>query len=220
MSKIILVAEDDHVAMSVIVAAITMLGCRPAIAMDGAACLARMNQEPPPDLVVLDLEMPKLNGLQVLSIIRQSKTADELPIVVLTGERQKHTVQAAIELGANDYLIKPLAPSSLSERLDVWIRDLDINDLIKMFGNLHFADAKMLQQPGIQPYSKLGFNAYPATFGRTTLCVLVPENLVPTNMVKMSASEILQRVVVLVKRVAGWQVLTVKGHKADGAKAS
>ena len=220
MTKTILIAEDDPVSLHIISAAVDKLGCRSVIAMDGAACLACMNQEPAPDLIVLDLEMPKLNGLQVLSIVRQSKTSEELPIVVLTGKRQSETVKAAIDLGASDYLIKPLTPTSLSERLEAWVRDLDIYDLLKMLNTLRFADPKLLQQPGIQPYAKLGFNAYPATHGTTTLCILLPQNMIPANMARTPEAEILEKVVVLVRRINGWQVVGVKQVTAPRAAAS
>ena len=60
------------------------------------------------DLVLLDVEMPEMNGLEVLKRIRQRYSASELPVVMVTGKSRSEEIVDALELGANDYVTKPL----------------------------------------------------------------------------------------------------------------
>lgn len=69
------------------------------------------------DLVILDVNMPAMNGLDVLEAIRSSPAHTALPVVVLTSERSDTVVRRLVELGLTDYLSKPLSYSSLAERL-------------------------------------------------------------------------------------------------------
>jgi len=70
------------------------------------------------DLVLLDVIMPGLDGLSVLSTIRHTFTKFELPVVMVTGRGASEEVVRALELGANDYVTKPLDPSVLQARID------------------------------------------------------------------------------------------------------
>ena len=63
----------------------------------------------PPALVLLDLKLPKVNGLQVLKHIKSSATLKRLPVIVLTSSDQPEDVNRAYDLGANSYLVKPVS---------------------------------------------------------------------------------------------------------------
>ncbi len=64
---------------------------------------------PTPGLVLLDLKLPDLDGFEVLKIIKQDETYKEIPIVMLTTSRNTEDVKKALQLGANDYIVKPVA---------------------------------------------------------------------------------------------------------------
>lgn len=86
------------------------------IASDGAAALnmltgserAKAKEQPLPQLVLLDLHLPKIHGLEVLRRIRADRRLKHLPVVVLTASRSDRDIQEAMRLGANAYLIKPV----------------------------------------------------------------------------------------------------------------
>jgi signal transduction histidine kinase len=103
-----LLVVDNHPADRELLArACERLGFAVAEAGSGAAALERIEQQDF-DLVLLDVTMPDLDGLQVLRRIRERHTAEALPVVMVTAKAESEDVLAALELGANDYLSKPL----------------------------------------------------------------------------------------------------------------
>src|SRR5262249_12207885 len=70
-----------------------------------------------PDLVILDLNMPALDGLEVLRILRSQKETESLPILVLTASSDEESTHASFRLGATDYLNKPFTPPQLDARV-------------------------------------------------------------------------------------------------------
>jgi len=71
--------------------------------------------QPPPELILLDLKLPRRSGFEVLSFIREHKPTQHTPVVVLTSSDQDEDVRRAYEFGANSYLVKPIGRDSLIE---------------------------------------------------------------------------------------------------------
>lgn len=82
-------------------------GYRVDKAYSGAEALALVEKESF-DLILLDMRMPEMDGLEVLRRLRQKYSALELPVIMVTGEGQGESVTEALQMGANDYLAKPL----------------------------------------------------------------------------------------------------------------
>ncbi len=85
-----------------------------AVAVDGAQALARLLRQPPfeavvsPDLILLDLNLPKVTGREVLARIKQEPGLREIPVVVLTSSDAEHDIVRSYQLGANCYVTKPV----------------------------------------------------------------------------------------------------------------
>lgn len=71
-----------------------------------------------PDLILLDWHMEGLSGLDVLRIIKHNARHKNIPVIMLTVEEHNRSVQEALDSGADDYMIKPLNPALLKEKLD------------------------------------------------------------------------------------------------------
>lgn len=71
----------------------------------------------PPDIVVMDLMLPYVNGFELITQIRESKLWRDVPIVVLSGKVNEQDIVRAFELGANDYVTKPYKPQELAARI-------------------------------------------------------------------------------------------------------
>lgn len=84
-------------------------------ASDGAIALERLSTAPV-DLVILDLLMPSLSGLETLEAIRRSKTYSGIPVLVLSGNRGESQVRRSLELAADDFVAKPFNPAMLASR--------------------------------------------------------------------------------------------------------
>jgi DNA-binding response OmpR family regulator len=106
MPKNILIVDDDADLVELLRLAFTNAGYKTQSAADGTAAL-RIARRSPPDLVVLDLILPKLNGFNVCAALRQDPATSAIPIVMMTilpGEFPRLT---GMEMGANAYLNKP-----------------------------------------------------------------------------------------------------------------
>ncbi|MDP7406939.1 MAG: response regulator [SAR324 cluster bacterium] len=88
---------------------------------DGNQALESLNQDDP-DLILLDLMMPGVDGYEVIKVIRSNYLQSQLPIIVITANQQEHVTRNSIQLGANDYLIKPYSAEELRVRINSQLR--------------------------------------------------------------------------------------------------
>jgi CheY-like chemotaxis protein len=95
-------------------------GYRVELADSGRGALSRI-QESPPDLVLLDVMMPDMNGFEVVQQLRESESLSLLPIVLITADRTVDFEQA-LEVGANDVICKPIDVETLLTRVNAWCR--------------------------------------------------------------------------------------------------
>lgn len=118
MPRSILVVDDDPHIRQLLVFALTKAGLKTREASDGEAALASVAAEPP-DLVVLDINMPKLNGLDVC---RRLRAEGDLPILFLSSRDDEIDRVIGIELGADDYVVKPFSPREVVARVSAILR--------------------------------------------------------------------------------------------------
>lgn len=116
MAKII-IAEDDEIVSEVVRDALTNAGHVVGVLDNGADAL-RAIQVKNPDLVILDCNMPELNGLLVLREMRKSPALYDTPVLVLTGRQSERDSDLAYYQGANDYMKKPFDPDELVFRVE------------------------------------------------------------------------------------------------------
>jgi DNA-binding response OmpR family regulator len=112
----ILLAEDVNVIALTMARALQKAGFDVEIARDGAECL-RKAIEAPPDLVILDMMMPKMNGIEVLQGLRFARSTREVDVLVCSAKDFKAEREQAARLGAVDYLIKAADPSILVQKV-------------------------------------------------------------------------------------------------------
>lgn len=113
---LVLLADDDPAWIALAESVLRPHGISCCVATDGFAAL-RSAREFLPDLMVLDLKMPGIDGLQVLETVRQDPRLSNLRVVLLTGSDESADVDRAAALRADDYLLKPLSPTVLLNRI-------------------------------------------------------------------------------------------------------
>jgi two-component system response regulator len=107
----ILLVEDSQDDAELTIRAITTnnITNRIELAKDGVAALEYLNGDRPlPRLILLDLKLPRMNGLEVLKAIRTNPRTQMLPVVVLTSSREEPDIVTAYKLGVNSYIVKPV----------------------------------------------------------------------------------------------------------------
>lgn len=114
----ILFADDDLAIASIIEHIVESLGHEPLCAHDGKEALELFNEHKP-NLVILDVMMPKIDGFDVCNIIRQTS---DVPIIFLTAKSDIVDKSIGFHLGADDYMVKPFAPIELKLRINVMLK--------------------------------------------------------------------------------------------------
>jgi class 3 adenylate cyclase len=131
----VLVADDSAVNRKLLVQLLSRLGLQSIEVEDGAAALAVLQAEGPAgiDVVLLDVVMPGLDGYETLAAIKDDETLRDLPVIMVSGVDELDSVVRCIEMGATDYLSKPLNPQILGARINASLAAKRLRDLDKEY---------------------------------------------------------------------------------------
>jgi len=117
----ILVAEDDRDSRDLVSDILLNLGYTPVTAANGLIALEKIQQEAP-DLVILDINMPKMDGFEVCAALRNNPKTAQIPIIMLTAQSDVDSRVRGLGVGADDYLPKPYHPRELIARVEARLR--------------------------------------------------------------------------------------------------
>ena len=148
-SNRILIAEDHYVSRHLLERNLTNWGFSVVTAEDGAKAAEILERDDAPSLAILDWMMPKMDGAEVCTHVRQRTGRPYIYLVLLTAKSQKEEIAAGLEAGADDYVIKPFDPDELRARLKVGQRVVDLERaLAKRVDDLQtaLADVKKLKR--------------------------------------------------------------------------
>jgi signal transduction histidine kinase len=113
----VFVVDDELFNRDIAARHLKKMGYESRLFSDGPAVLQALASQTP-DLILLDIHMPGMNGLEVLRAARQSTSKGELPILMVTADSNPDSVVQAFELGANDYVTKPIDSKTLGARIE------------------------------------------------------------------------------------------------------
>ena len=134
MAARVLVVDDERVVTEVVERYLQREGYEVSLASDGAEAL-KLAQEWAPDLVVLDLMLPVIDGLEVCRRLRQDS---QIPIIMLTARGEETDRVVGLELGADDYIVKPFSPRELVARVKSVLRRTSAGPAQAPGGTLRF----------------------------------------------------------------------------------
>lgn len=141
MAKITLVDDDENIVTSVSLA-LESHGHAVNAFYDGAAGLAALENEPP-DLAILDVKMPRMDGMEVLRRLRRTS---DLPVIILTSKDDEIDELLGFNLGADDYIHKPFSQRLLLERVKAVLRRAGIDGGEGVAGPVSEAEARALKR--------------------------------------------------------------------------
>ncbi|MEK7519678.1 MAG: response regulator [Patescibacteria group bacterium] len=117
--KTVLIVEDDVFLSDMYQTKFTESGYVVNVAQDGAQALAMLQGGVRPDVVLLDIVMPKMDGLEVLAVIKKEEKFKDIPVILLTNLGQESDVERGMETGAKAYLVKAhFTPSELVKKTE------------------------------------------------------------------------------------------------------
>lgn len=114
----ILLVEDDSFISGMYQTKLSGQGYQVELVEDGETAASRLQQDPLPDLVLLDVVLPKKDGFEILQGLRSHERTRQLPVILLTNLGQKPDVERGLKLGADDYIIKAhYTPSEVVDKI-------------------------------------------------------------------------------------------------------
>jgi two-component system alkaline phosphatase synthesis response regulator PhoP len=125
--KRILVVEDEEDILELVRYNVAKEGYHVEIAMSGEDALKKVKQEPY-DLILLDLMLPGLDGLEVCKILKNDSRTAHIPIIMLTAKGEEADIVVGLEFGASDYVTKPFSPRVLIARIKSVLRQVQTTE--------------------------------------------------------------------------------------------
>jgi DNA-binding response OmpR family regulator len=123
---LILVAEDERDIRELIVFTLQISGFNVVEVPNGEEAV-RKATEIKPDLVLMDVRMPKMTGYEACKALKAQESTKDIPVVFLSAKGQENEITMGLELGAEEYFLKPFAPDQLTER---------VNKILAKYGKL------------------------------------------------------------------------------------
>ena len=120
MKKTILVVDDEKDIVDLLSFNLTKEGLTVITARNGRDALDRARQKP--DLIILDVMMPEMNGLQVIQELRKEKSTASIPVILLTAKGSETDEIVGLEVGADDYIVKPVKIGKIVARVHAALR--------------------------------------------------------------------------------------------------
>lgn len=123
MTRTAIIAEDDEDIRQLLTFKLTRSEFEVEGFEDGQACFEHLEgRSDPPEIVVLDVMMPRMDGLQVLERIQKNDELREVPVLMLTARSREEDIVEGFERGATDYVTKPFSPSEVVARIERLLR--------------------------------------------------------------------------------------------------
>jgi two-component system chemotaxis response regulator CheY len=114
-----LVVEDSSTIRMILCEYLRKMNIQVVEAADGREALERLKGMPPPDLVLVDWNMPVMSGIDFIRAVRELHVYDPMPLIMVTTNSEYDHVGTAMEAGANEYIQKPCTLAALREKLDL-----------------------------------------------------------------------------------------------------
>ena len=125
-SPCVLLVDDNSLALMLMSTSLNELGCKVLSAGNGQEALEILRSGKSVDLVVTDLGMPVMNGLELLRQIRESERLRDLPVILCSGDADEATMKKATEYKCSRYLLKPVLPDFLFEQIEAVLSHAEV----------------------------------------------------------------------------------------------
>ena len=122
--KKVLVAEDEPDIRGLVAFSLQYAGFVVVEALNGEEAIRKAKEEQP-DLILLDVRMPKMNGYEACRQLKSQELTKHIPVIFLSARGQEAEIKYGLELGAEEYILKPFAPDELYRRVETILHRLE-----------------------------------------------------------------------------------------------
>ncbi|MEZ4594403.1 MAG: response regulator [Chloroflexota bacterium] len=129
MNYSVLVVDDEFEIRQLLATMLSMMGYQSFMAQDGLDALEKI-PEYQPDILILDVMMPRMDGLTLCRRLREEAQTAALPIIMLSGKAHHEAIQEGLSAGANRYLVKPTGLDELTRNINEVLREAGISHTI------------------------------------------------------------------------------------------
>lgn len=113
MAKHVLIVDDSKTVRNLVAFIMKKEGLKVTVAEDGLDGLEKLYAAGQVDLIISDINMPRMDGFTFIKTVREQEAYRDIPIVVLSTEGQEKDIQAGLKMGANMYMVKPAQPEKM-----------------------------------------------------------------------------------------------------------
>ena len=205
MPKTLLCVDDDPEIRELIQKFFEKQGFRVVTSVDGWDAMREIIVKKP-DIVLLDINMPKLDGLSALDMIKVARLDHQIPILLVSGEGDKETITRAAKLGADDFVVKPFSFEELSKRVAQQLFSVDGVRLKEILKGLQLAK-KVDIIPGFELAKHPNYNAFTGDHEGCELCVLVRKEITIQQAFGLSDALARSQVQVYQRLKSGWRAV-------------
>lgn len=213
MPRIVLVAEDETLSQRLVMAVIQYCGLTPRIVNNGQELLDALNEGVEPELILLDLEMPIMGGIEVLRALKVYSPEERCPIVVFTANNQESTVLEAVSLGADDFVVKPFKTNELAQRIKDLVFDIGESELKTILLNLHIKDERLHDVPSLHKRVGPDASLYPFSNQDKRMCISLAYGQSPQLIARMGMKELMTHISIFRKGSFGWRKVWPRSAK-------
>jgi two-component system, chemotaxis family, chemotaxis protein CheY len=125
MSRILVIEDDD--ALSWVISRILSTKYEIVLIKNGLEAMAWLTNSNFPDVIITDLHMPQLDGMELLKFLKHSGIYRDIPVIILSGDENPEVAKHCLELGAVKYILKPFGPELLMTDVERIIKEKGVN---------------------------------------------------------------------------------------------
>ncbi len=176
MAQTILVVDDDPEILSMVRSVLEEKGFNVVTATDGKQCMREIIVKKP-DLIIMDIRMPNMDGMNALDMIKVTDLGKEVPILMWSGEADRETMAKAEKLGADDFVVKSIPMPEFARRVAAHLFAVDYTVLQDILRRLPEQKAGAAPLTGISAVDYPDWELHPMTYSEMELCVFLGKSV-------------------------------------------
>jgi len=213
MTGTVLVVENEVLTQRLVSAVVEFCGFTPRMTENSRACLDVLNHGLEPVLILVDLEMPTVKGVEFLTALKPFSIDERCPIVVFTANNHENTIMEAIRLGADDVVVKPFKTIDLAHRIKELTYVIEESELQALLHNLHIHEDHLHDAPSLHHRVGPSFNLFPFAVANQRMCVAIPRGMSPQVVARISLKELRSQISIFRSCTSGWRKVWPRSSK-------